>query len=171
MLNYVKMIEVGPVPNVKRGLTILNQAKRAGYMAMGRHWFVVIRPLHFSNRAVSKYGYQPRSGDPSKPGKHGFQKSYQGTKLAEHGHTRPLERTGDSRQATGTGTITSSSKHVRISMPAGWIGSSAHRRHGIDLADELTRVDQADAEELANVFMVEARKKYLAAVGQAIDLM
>jgi hypothetical protein len=171
MLNYIKMIEVGPVPNVKRGRTILNRAKRAGYLAMGRHWFIVIRPQHFSNRASSKYGYDPRSGDPGKPGRRGFQKSYQGRKLAEHGHTRPLERTGASRSATGTGTLTSSSRHVRISMPAGWIGSSAHRRHGIDLADELTRVDQADAEELGKVFITEARKKYLAAVSQAVEVM
>lgn len=171
MLNYIKMTEVGPVPNVKRGLTILNQAKRAGYIAMGKHWFIKIRPQHFSNAASSKYGYAPRQGDPGKPRLLGFRWSTQGRKLAEHGHTRPLEKTGESRLETGTGTLTSSSRHVRISMPAGWIGSSAHRRHGIDLADELTRVDQADAEELAGVFMADARKKYLADVAQAIDLM
>lgn len=171
MLNYIKLTEVGPVPDVKRGLTILNQAKRAGYMAMGKYWFITIRPQHFSNRATSKYGYDPRSGDPGKPGEYGFQKSYQGRKLAEHGHTRPLEQTGASRAATGTGTLTSSSRHVRISMPAGWIGSSAHRRHGIDLADELTRVDQADTEILGEIFIAVARKAYLAGVSQAVEVM
>jgi ABC-type Fe3+/spermidine/putrescine transport system ATPase subunit len=53
-----------------------------------------------ANAATGRYDYQPRKGDPGRPDPYGFRKSYQGQKLKKHGHTRPLEKTGESQAQT-----------------------------------------------------------------------
>jgi len=170
MLAYIKMIEVGPVPNVKGGLAMLNRSKKAGYLAMGRYWFTHLRLQHFTNAAARRYNYAPREGDPGRPDPHGFEASYRGQKLKEQGHTRPLEKTGESQSQTNTANITATSKHVRLSMAAGWIGVHGGG-HKIDMEEEFTAIDQRDADELAEAFTTDARRAYLREVGQAIELL
>jgi len=152
MLGYIKLTEIGPVPTVRRGRSLVNRAKKAGYLAMGRHWHAAIRPEHFAAGARVEYGYQPRKGDPQRPDPYGFGKSYQGEKLKEYGHTRPLEKTGESQAQTRIATVTASSRHVRLSFTAGWLGQ-ANPKHGIDLESELTAISPSDAEGLAQTWL------------------
>ena len=151
MLSYIKIKERN-VPNMKGGRGMLNRSKKAGYLAMGKYWHAIIRPQHFTAAARARYQYDPRKGDPSRPDPYGFRKSYQGQKLKKHGHTRPLEKSGESQAQTRAATVTGSSRHVRIRMAAGWFGY-ARRNHDIDLADELTRIDHRDADRLGRVFL------------------
>jgi hypothetical protein len=151
MLNMIRLKEIGPVLNARNGQAMANRAKKEAYMAMGRYWHVAIRPQHFTRAAMAAYGYAPRKGDPGRPDPYGFKRSYLGKKLKEHGHTRPLEKTGESMAQTRTATISASSRHVRISFMAGWLASGT-RRHAIDLEDELTAINQEDADDLADTF-------------------
>jgi len=151
VLTLIKLKEIGPVPGTSRARAQYNRAKKAAYLAIGKKWFADLRPQHFTKRGAQMYGYKSRKGDPGNPDPYGFRKSYQGQKLKKYGHTRPLVKTGESARATSIASITGSSRHVRLSMPGGWIGATNHKHH-IDTLDEFTRLSDSDREVLAETW-------------------
>lgn len=82
----------------------LRQIGRATMLVVGMAWWKMYLPIHFMKRAVNRYGYRPRQGDPGSG--HPFRGSYQESKLKRRknsqgrkaiGEVKPLVFTGDSR--------------------------------------------------------------------------
>jgi hypothetical protein len=98
--------------------------------------------FHFSKAAANKYHYTPRSGEPGSGA--AFKGSYVANKLKQHGHTRPLEYTGDTRQRTramrGKIRVVKSGKNPRIILtyPQGF--NRRHKDSDIRMGDEIRAV-------------------------------
>ena len=92
-----------------------------------------------------EYGYQKRKGEGAS-GK-SFGRSYTGRKLRQFGHTYPLVYTGRSKRATRTAFITGSSRHVRVSMPAGNLLRKPPKTK-INMQDEFTRISRKEHRQL-----------------------
>ena len=85
------------------------------------YWHQFFMPLHFTDAAKKRYGYQPRSGSGEPPvlrrpaGSKGFYRTYNNPKyywrkMREKGHSIPLVYTGRSEQAARQVRITASAR-------------------------------------------------------------
>jgi hypothetical protein len=132
-------------------------AGRAAFDRIGRHWFMTMRPKHFTEAGAREYGYAPRKGEPGSgvPSRY-YWRSYIGRKRRRLGHRRPLEFTGESKRAAGMGQIKVSSmgKFVKIIMSVPNL-NFRHPASKVIAADELTRISLAEQRELADMFDAE----------------
>lgn len=108
----VKKTETGGTPRILR--RDFERIARETGDYIGQYWHRHFRPIHFTNRATNRYGYQPRQGERGSGYDKGFRRSYTGQKLRKFGHTRPLEYTGDSKRRTEI-------EHVRSTYRAGFV--------------------------------------------------
>lgn len=146
----ITITKTGPTPKLVQ--RELNNINREAARTMGQVWSTRFREHHFTNAASAEYGYTPRQGEAGRPGRRGFKRSYTGRKLAKFGHTRPLEKTGDSRALTRNprivATATRSEAKVRVIMNS----PGFNRRYAgspIDMRKELTTVTEREGQELA----------------------
>lgn len=123
----------------------LNTIRRETLHAGGEYWHHEIRPRHFTNAGSREYNYAPRSGEPGSG--RAFKGSYTHRKLREFGHTRPLERTGESKAATARATIkataTAKGARVLVRMRAPKLNYK-NPKSRIDARAELVRVSVRD---------------------------
>lgn len=129
----------------------LNNIHRETVRTMAQIWATRFRQKHFTNAASAEYGYTPRQGEPGRPGRRGFRRSYTGRKLAEYGHTRPLVKSGDSEQQTRNPRIVATATRAEAKARAIMNAPGFNRRYAgspIDMRKELTTVSGREAEEL-----------------------
>ena len=88
-------------------LPFVRRALRDMYLAVGRRWHRLIRPLHFQYGAAGKYGYMPRK------------RLYTKIKQEEYGHTKELVASGESEHATARASFQPTSKGVKVVMDGG----------------------------------------------------
>jgi hypothetical protein len=91
---YVR--EKGATPRVL--MREQNNIAREVATGVGVYWHENFLEKHFTQAGAAEYGYAPRDGDRLRPNAKGFRSSYQGRKLRKYGHTRPLFKTGRSRE-------------------------------------------------------------------------
>ena len=81
------------------------EAAAAGNSMAVEYWHAIFMPLHFTEQAKKRYGYQPRSGSGEPPvlrrpaGSKGYSRTYNNPKyfwrkMREKGHSIPLEYSG-----------------------------------------------------------------------------
>jgi hypothetical protein len=146
-IRYSGAVPGAPGFGVSEFRTVLTGA----WMDVGTWWHKEIRPKHFTTAGGTEYGYTPRSGERGSPGRKGFKATYTGRKLKKYGHTRPLELTGESKQATAASyDILPKSDGVRITMNAPRL-QFRNRNSSINMADELTRVTSAERALLVRI--------------------
>lgn len=134
-------------------------AGRAALRKVGRKWIDTMLPIHFTNVAFSRYGYTKRD-----PG-YRFRKRTRGNngQSTAIGEDKPLVWSGQSR---------TSAKQARFQLENGTAGTVAgsviinapalnlrYAGSTIDMRDEVTRVTQAEVEELASLFVTEFERE------------
>lgn len=135
--------ERGPTP---RGFAkIINQAKREAWEETGAYFHDNMRDNRFTHAHATKAGYGQRK------------RRYTFRKFKEEGHTRPLEKSGETREGVaryGTlrATATSKSSQLRIAYPGARKFNFRNPNSQINMADEFTTVTQEEANKLAEVF-------------------
>jgi hypothetical protein len=142
--------ERGPAP---RGFAkIINQAKRESWEQAGIHFHQEMRDSRFTHAHATKAGYVQRKS------------RYTFRKLKEMGHTRPLEKSGETRELVRRyGTLkavsTNTSSQVRISYPGARKFNFRHPKSQINMALEFSIITQDEAEKIARVFDDELDKR------------
>lgn len=142
--------ERGPAP---RGFAkIINQAKRESWEQTAAHFHDEMRDDRFTQAHATKAGYGQRK------------RRYTWRKFKEEGHTRPLEKTGETREAVRRyGTLkavsTNTSSQVRIAYPGARKFNFRHPKSQINMAIEFSTITQDEADKLARVFDNELDKR------------
>lgn len=120
-------------------LAVLNKSVKHALNIVGHHWHSKILPRHFETSAVAKYGYQKRT------------KKYQIRKARQKGHQRPLEFSGQLKEAVlRRARIISTSKRVKVHLKGPkylW----KYQANQPDKARELTATTESEVKELADV--------------------
>ena len=158
---HVREIEQGATPKILRRK--LNEITRAAAWTMGSHWHKNLLAKHFTAAGAREYGYAARQGEPGRPGKN-FRSTYTGRKLREHGHTRPLEFTGDSRHDAETqvsidAVATKGQGRVRVKMNAPGF-NRRYKGSVIDMRAEVTRISARDSDELTDVGGDDLKRRF-----------
>jgi hypothetical protein len=146
----------GATPNVIA--KVMRGATKPAYEKAGIFWHREHRPKHFTTKGGSEYNYQARQGERGS-GK-AFKRSYTARKLRKYGHTRPMVWSGQSEAFSRIRDVRSTSKGVRVVM--------ALPRHFFqfrkdlnqpNLAEELSRVSEAEQEQIAKVLDAEIQQQ------------
>lgn len=142
--------ERGPAP---RGFAkIINAAKRDSWEQTAAYFHDNMRDDRFTQAHATKAGYGQRK------------RTYVSRKFKKHGHTRPLELTGETRDAVRRyGTLkavsTNTSSQVRIAYPGARKFNFRHPKSQINMAIEFSTITQDEADKLARVFDNELDKR------------
>ena len=142
--------ERGPAP---RGFAkMINELKRDSWEATGAHFHEEMRDNRFTQAHATKAGYGERK------------RRYVWRKFKEEGHTRPLEKSGETRElvrryGTLKATSTNNSSQVRIAYPGARKIKFRHTKSTINMAEEFTTITQGEADKLAQVFDNELDKR------------
>jgi len=150
----------GPVPSVLK--RELNNCHRDAMAWAGRFWDQEYREGHFANAATRKYDYAPRQGEPGRTVRN-FKRSYTGKKLRLHGHTRPLEFSGESRRRTRNPRIVATAKKGEAKVRVVMNSPGLNRRYAgssIDMRAELTRVIPVEGEAIGRQTSRFLQKRY-----------
>jgi hypothetical protein len=135
--------ERGPAP---RGFAkIVNVAKRESWEQAGLFFHDELRDNRFTQAHATAAGYGQRK------------KRYTFRKLKEEGHTRPLEKSGETREAVRRyGTLravsTNRSSELRIAYPGARKFNFRHPKSTINMVIEFTTITLAESEKVARVF-------------------
>lgn len=134
----------GSVPRAmaKQGRGIL----KAAWHDLGVTWHRELRPKHFTAAGAREYKYQPREGEPGKPGRTRG-RSYLRRKQRMFGHTLPLVFTGELRSLTRIRDVRATAKGVRVVMQAN--KANWRRSPGApNMAAELRTISSAENRKL-----------------------
>ena len=135
-----------------------NRVQKEEFARVGYQWGEEYRPRHFAEDASQRYGYIARKGERLPRGSKAYERSYTGRKEAQVGHTRPLEFSGKSREASERyrvrGIGQGEAAGARVSMPTPTL-NYRHPKSQIRMADELRSVTPAEENELGR--FLEAR--------------
>lgn len=155
------LIKTGPVPSVMK--RELNNCHRDAMANNGRHWNVSYREKHFTNAGAGEYGYTPRDGERGRPNPKWFKRSYTGRKLRVHGHTRPLEFSGESRRRTRNPRIVAVAKKGEAIVRVVMNSPGLNRRYAgspINMRDEMTRISSSEGQQITIVTSQYLRNRY-----------
>jgi hypothetical protein len=156
----ITLTKNGPVPSLLK--RELNNCHRDAMAWAGRYWDQQFRELHFSNAATRRYGYAPRQGETGRPARR-FEKSYTGKKLRLHGHTRPLEWSGESRRRTRNPRVVATAKKGEAKVRVIMNSPGFNRRYAgssINMRDELTRVIPSEGQAIGQQISKVCQKRY-----------
>lgn len=141
------------LPKVARGMMkALTEAKREAWRAVGEHFHSTMRDKRFTTEHARKAGYYLRKGEGMPQDSKRWRASYTGRKFATHGHTRPLEFSGDTRRAVRTARITFTGNGTRIAYPGARTFNFRNKASRIRMNEEFRRVTREEQVELAGVF-------------------
>ena len=97
MQTLIQIRERGPVPrNMRR---VWNVASKTSFLAAADFFDDNLRDRRFTEAHARAAGYKRRKGELQPRGSKSFRRSYAGRKLRDHGHQRPLEFSGKTRDA------------------------------------------------------------------------
>jgi hypothetical protein len=138
----------------------IGRGLKAGFRAASKkswyrttlHFHAKMRDKRFDPAHQKAAGFAMRKGEGLAKGSKAYERSYTGIKEAKFGHTRALERTGDTRKAVRTANISSTSNGGKASYPGASTFSYRHPRSRIRMQDEFRRILPSEAEELAGVY-------------------
>lgn len=150
---FVGAIKIRERGNTPRGL------KRAFNAASARAWHATALEFHtryrdrrFTEEHAREAGYAHRKGELIPRNTKAFRQSYTGRKLRIHGHTRPLEFTGETRRAVRAASISSNSKGGRASYRGASKFNFRHPKSKIRMGEEFRRITRNEALELATFY-------------------
>lgn len=133
-----QITERGPTPRGFR--KAFNAASKESWNKTGAYFHEHMRDARFTNRHATAAGYAERK------------KTYTWRKFQSKGHTRPLEYSGETRRAVRAANISSTSSGNRVAYPGARKFNFRHPKSDINMAEEFSRVTQAEANELAKVY-------------------
>lgn len=113
----------------------INKMLTNEWRAMGETWHKRYRPIHFTMRAMSKYGYTPRK------------RSYNFRKRKAVGHVLPLVLSGESRQRSATKTIRANKNGSRVTSPVQAFNFKP-RGSRVRMREEYTAVAKSETDDL-----------------------
>lgn len=142
----------GPVPGAGLGVREFNNLLKRAWYVTGKYWHTHFRPKHFTKAGAAEYRYLPRKGEESGTTGKSFWRSYTGRKQREKGHTLPLVFSGELRAMSKTASIHATHKGVRVALTRARKANFRHPNSQINMAEELTRVSEAEERKLAEVF-------------------
>ncbi len=135
----------------------LNKIIKKVWAATAEHWHRHQRPKHFTTAGGREYGYTPRSGQRGSKRKR-FKGSYTQRKIQKHGHDRPLEFSGTSRQLTRIQNIVATSKGATIRMRAPALNFKP-KGSAVNMREELTTISAGDLANLKRVANVTFQRE------------
>lgn len=143
-------IKVRERGNTPRGMKrAFNNASKAAWYATAMEFHRNYRDKRFTIEHAREAGYAHRKGELIARGSAAFRRSYTGRKLRIHGHTNPLEFSGETRKAVRLANISSTNKGGK----AAYRGASKFNfnppRSRVRMSEEFRRITQAEAVELA----------------------
>lgn len=142
------------------GKSQFNKIMRDSLRVMGLHWRKKFLPMHFGNKATSRYGYAKRAGESGNT-RRKFSRSYTGRKLKKYGHTRPLELTGASKaEALSSDRVDTKYRGgegaALIPLPQGFNRRAAGSR--VRMNEEIRAVREDELKELGDLLTAEIAK-------------
>lgn len=144
------------------GRRVLQEVGRTAIFATGFYWWQHYLPIHFTRRALKRYNYAPRQGDPG--GGRPFKGSYSEAKIKRRkngdgvqaiGENKPFVWSGRSReQATGTPNITATAKDYQtytchVAVPANTLNFLRGR---INADKEIRATTPEEERQLEQIF-------------------
>jgi hypothetical protein len=144
-----RMVFIGGPKQMKRGLgKVIKESMAEGAGLWHRRYL----PMHFKQGAGRRYRYQPRT------------RPYLRHKRKKHGHSRPLEFSGElRREVTRRATITGTSRRARVTMDTGqaWYATRKWKNRATmpDMEAEITKTTNREVKKIAHVIeaVVERR--------------
>lgn len=149
-IGHIRIRERGPTP--RRLVKVYNASSKEAYYDVGLHFHSDMRDERFTNEHAEKAGYHKRKGEAQPRESKSFRRSYTGRKFRQFGHTRPMEFSGDTRQAMRTASISSTSKSVRVRYPGSNKLSYKHPKSQIKMQDEFRTLLDSEITTLAELF-------------------
>lgn len=135
----------GPTP---RGMKkIINQEMKASWFETGVHFHATMSDNRFTHAHATEAGYGRRS------------RNYELKKLKTHGHTYPLEFTGETRRLVRTANITSTSKGGRVAYRGARKFNFRNPKSQINMVEEFSRVTRSEADELTRFYDADLDKR------------
>jgi hypothetical protein len=157
----VALVKVETKSDVPRKLRSMHtKATADSWQDTGQRFHTEYRDRRFKKAHATAAGYKPRSGERDNPGSKGFKRSYTGRKLRRYGHTRPLEKSGETRRAVSMATIRSTSVSVKAAYPGARKFNFRSQYTDINMADEFRRVLPTEATSLAQTFAQSLAKHF-----------
>jgi len=148
MLKFA-LIPPGPPAGIRK--RDFNAAKKIAFEKIGEYWFEFFLPKHFTKAGAREYGYTPRKGENLPRGSKAWRKSYTGKKWKKYGVTQPLVYTGESKRATRSARIKTTSKKVTVTMRTPRLNWRA-KNSEINMNKELTTISPAEWNVLTGIF-------------------
>ncbi len=127
---------------------VFNEGAKWAFGQVGLFWHRKLRLKHFTPAGAREYRYQPRKGQTGNAHPFGFRRSYTGIKLRTHGHTNPLEFSGETKALSAAARIVATSKGVRVSYPALRKLNFRNPHSKIRMADEYRNVSDAETRKI-----------------------
>lgn len=141
---------------------LVNQVVREALREMGLEWRREFLPLKFKKQAYRRYNYTPRDGDPGSDAP-SFNKSYQGRKLRDKGHTLPNVYSGAGRDAAlasmqANARATSKRAYVTLPLPVGF--NRKHPNTDVNMRRELEVVIRSEVRHLEKLLGEEVERRW-----------
>ncbi len=137
-------ISVTFTPDIKTYQRVWNRARKTGLRAMGDLYAEKYLKKHFTHAGAREYGYAPRQV---------FRRSgKKGGATTSRGRRPPLVDSGDLKEeALSSVRVKVYGARAVVSMEVPWY-IRAHRER-MDMEDELTRISDAEANEMAEAYV------------------
>ena len=141
-----------------RGLTprgmkrAFNAASKAAWYLVAKYFHEYYRKARFTEEHAREAGYAARKGELIPRGSKAFQRSYTGRKLRMKHHTRPLEFSGETKEAVKQASITSTSKGGKAAYAGASKFNFRHPKSKIRMSEEFSRITKREAQELGEYY-------------------
>ncbi len=129
-----------------------NAASTKAWFDVGVYFHQHLRDKRFTEEHARAVGYTRRKGEAIPRGTKAFRKSYTGKKFSAHGHTRPLEFTGETRRAMKTANVDAKTKGVKVKYAGARAFNFRHPKSQIRMTDEFRRLSTEEIQLLADVY-------------------
>lgn len=151
MIGRVIIRERGAAPRGFR--RVWNAASKTAWFASGEFFDDNLRDRRFTTAHAIAAGYKKRKGELQPVGSKSRRKSYTGRKEAKYKHSRPLEFSGDTREALRSGgRVVTTSKGARVRYPQARAFSYRHPKSQINMQEEFRTLLPEEEMQLGRIY-------------------
>jgi hypothetical protein len=130
----------------------VTKARKATWEYTGVYFHGKMRDNRFTEEHAREANYTKRRGENIARGTKEFKASYTGRKLRIHGHTRPLEFSGDTRRRVRAATVKAFALKCQVRYQGASKFNFRNPRSQINMGDEFRRILPREAKELGQEF-------------------
>ena len=150
MIGVIRVRDRGATPRNLR--KVYTAAAKTTWKKVGLYFHKNLRDRRFTELHARQANYRRRKGEGMPRDSKGWRNSYTGRKFAKHGHTRPLEFSGETRRLVRSANISVTSKGAKVKYAGARKFNFKHPKSQIRMREEFSRVLSSEADAMAGVF-------------------